>query len=234
MKPNKLHILIADDEPKYAYALQVILEDEGYETLIAQDGAGAVETAQREAPGLILLDVQLPKLDGFEACRRIRAFSMAPIIMLTARAQKSDVVQGLEAGADDYVTKPFSTEELLARLRAVLRRAGQGESVPLEPVFQAGDLRVDYASQRVYVAEQEVRLTPTEYKLLCELTRAAGRIVPQEVILENVWGPGYAGEDQLIPRVIHRLRKKIEPDPSAPRLIITRPGQGYCLEMPSG
>jgi DNA-binding response OmpR family regulator len=233
VKLTKLRILIADDEPKYTYTLQVILEDEGYEVLTVQDGAAAVEAARRETPELILLDVRMSKLDGFEACRRIRSFSMAPIIMLTARAQKSDVVQGLEAGADDYVTKPFSTEELLARVRAALRRAGQGEAPASEPAFQAGDLRVDYGSQRVYVAQQEVRLTPTEYKLLCELTRAAGRIVPSEAILENVWGPGYAGEDQLIPRVIHRLRQKIETGPGAHRFIITRPGQGYGLEIPS-
>lgn len=234
MKSDKPRILIADDEPKYAYALQAILKGEGYEPLIARDGAAAVETAAREAPEVILLDVRMPRLNGFEACRRIREFSLAPIIMLTARAEKSDVVQGLEAGADDYVTKPFSTEELLARVRAALRRAGYGAPPSPEPDFQAGDLRVDYAAQRVFVAGQEVRLTATEYRLLCELTRAAGRIVPPELILENVWGPGYAGEDQLITRLIYRLRQKIEADPATPRFILTRPGQGYCLEIPPG
>ncbi len=233
MKPNTLRILIADDEPKYLYALQILLEDEGYETLTALDGIAAVATAAREAPRLILLDVRMPRLDGFAACRRIREFSMVPIIMLTARAEKNDVVQGLEAGADDYVTKPFDIDELLARIRAALRRAGYGEAPSLEPVFQGGDLRVDYASRRVFVAQQEVHLTATEYKLLCELIRAAGRIVPPEIILENVWGPDRAGENQLIPHVIHRLRKKIEADPSAPRLILTQPGQGYCLEIPT-
>jgi two-component system KDP operon response regulator KdpE len=231
MKPNKLRILIADDEPKYVFILQALLEGEGYETLTAQDGAAAVETAAREAPELILLDVRMPKLDGFEACRRIRESSLAPIIMLTARAQKGDVVEGLKAGADDYVTKPFSTDELIARVQAAIRRAAYGTGSPA-PAFQAGDLRVDYASRRVYVAGQEVRLTSTEYKLLCELAVAAGRIVPPETILENVWGPGYTGEDQLIPHVIHRLRQKLEANPRAPHLIVTRPGQGYCLEVP--
>jgi DNA-binding response OmpR family regulator len=234
MKPNKLRILIADDEPKYLYILQALLGGEGYETLAAQDGAATVELAEREALGLILLDVRMPKLNGFEACRRIREFSMVPIIMLTARAEKSDVVQGLEAGADDYVTKPFSTEELLARVKAALRRSGAGAASLPAAAFQAGDMRVDYAAQRVFVAQQEVRLTATEYRLLCELARAAGRIVPPEIILENVWGPGHAGDDQLIPHIIHRLRQKIEADPRVPRIIITRPGQGYCLETPSG
>jgi DNA-binding response OmpR family regulator len=234
MNPNKLHVLIADDEPKYLFILKAIFEDEGFETFTVQDGAAAVHTAKREAPGLILLDVRMPKLDGFEACRRIREFSMAPIIMLTARAAENDILEGLEAGADDYVTKPFSARELKARVRAVLRRAGQGAPPPLEPPFQAGELRVDYAAQRVFVGQQEVRLTPTEYKLLCELTRSVGRIVPSEIILENVWGPDYAGEHQLIPRMIHRLRQKIEADPGQPRFILTRPGLGYCLEVPAG
>ena len=167
---------------------------------MAQDGAAAVEAAERDAPELILLDVRMPKLDGIEACRRIREFSMAPIIMLTARAQESDVVLGLEAGADDYVTKPFSLEELLARVRAALRRADHSAPLASEPTFSAGGLCVDYAAQRVFVAQREVRLTSTEYRLLCELTRAAGRIVPPEIVLENVWGPGYAGEDRLITR----------------------------------
>jgi DNA-binding response OmpR family regulator len=233
MPPNKPRILVADDESKYLYALEFILKSEGYEPLIAQDGAAAVELAERETPELILLDVRMPKLDGFEACRRIRAFSLAPIILLTALAEKSDVVQGLEAGADDYVTKPFSTDELLARVRAGLRRASYGAppAVPA-PAFQTGALRVDYATRRVYVAGQEARLTATEYKLLCELARAAGRIVPPEVILENVWGEGYAGEDRLITHIIYRLRQKIETDPGNPRLILTYPGQGYCLEAP--
>jgi two-component system, OmpR family, KDP operon response regulator KdpE len=232
MKPNKLRILIADDEPKYVFILQALLEGEGYETVVARDGAAAVEAAAREAPELILLDVRMPKLDGFEACRRIRETSLTPIIMLTARAQKSDVVEGLKAGADDYVTKPFSTDELLARVQAALRRAAYAAPSPA-PSFQAGDLRVDYISRRVYVAGREVRLTSTEYRLLCELTGAVGRIVPPETILENVWGPGYTGDEHLIPQFIHRLRRKLEADTGSPRLIVTRPGQGYCLETPS-
>jgi len=234
MIPNPLRILIADDESKYVYAFQILLQDEGYETLTAPDGLAAVESAAREAPQLILLDVRMPKLDGFEACRRIRAFSMVPIIMLTARAEKRDVIEGLAAGADDYVTKPFNIDELLARMRAALRRAGYGAPPSTEPVFQAGDLRVNFVSRRVFIAQREVHLTSTEYKLLCELIRAAGRIVPPEVILENVWGPDRAGENQLIPQVIHRLRQKLEADPSAPRMIVTQPGQGYCLEIPTG
>jgi DNA-binding response OmpR family regulator len=233
MTTHKPRILIADDEPKYVRALQSILKGEGYDPLTARDGAAAVETAGREAPSLILLDVRMPRLDGFEACRRIREFSLAPIIMLTARADKNDVIQGLEAGADDYVTKPFSADELLARVRAALRRTSYGAPPALEPVFQAGDLRVDYASQRVFVAGQEVRLTSTEYQLLCELTHAAGRIVPPEIILENVWGPSYTGEDQLITHIIYRLRQKLEADPATPHLIVTHSGLGYCLEVPT-
>ncbi len=230
---NKLRnacILVVDDEPKYVKTIKIILEANGYSVITARDGESAVTLAASESPDLILLDVRMPQLNGHEACRRIREFSLAPVLMLSALAQKTDIVKGLDAGADDYITKPFSTEELLARVRAALRRVENRDNQSTEPIFQTGALRLDYASQRVFIAEQEIKLTATEYRLLCELAHSAGRIVSSETILENVWGPGYAGEDQLIPRVIHRLRRKIEPDAENPRYVITRPGLGYILE----
>ena len=229
MKPAKPRILIVDDEPKYASSLTAILKAGGYETLSASDGEMAVDAAEQHQPTLILLDVRMPKLDGYEACRQIREFSLAPIIMLTAMSQKADIVQGLEAGADDYLTKPFSADELLARVHAALRRAGYSDPSEETP-FQAGGLYVDYAGSRVFVDGEEIRLTRTEYSLLRELTRAAGRVVSTETILENVWGAGHEGECQLVQRVMNRLRMKIEPDKEEPRFILTRPGLGYMIE----
>jgi DNA-binding response OmpR family regulator len=229
MSQTKHRILIVDDESKYVNSLTAILKASGYGTLSASDGIKAVEVAELEQPDLILLDVRMPGLDGCEACRQIREFSRTPIIMLTALSQKSDIVRGLESGADDYLTKPFSTDELLARVQAALRRAGYSES-SAEPPFESGGLRVDYASSRVFVDGDEIRLTHTEYYLLCELTRAAGRVVSAETILENVWGAGHEGENQLVQRTMNRLRAKIEPNEEKTRFILTRPGLGYIIE----
>ena len=174
----------------------------------------------------------MPGLDGFEVCRRIRQFSAVPIIMLTGLAEDADKVKGLETGADDYVTKPFSAAELLARVRATLRRVELSERKDPSPVFEAGDLRVDLAQQRVFVYGQEVDLTPTEYRLLCELVKEAGRVLVPEHLLEKVWGMGYEGENHLVWQVVHRLRRKIERDPRNPQYIQTKPGIGYVFAHP--
>jgi DNA-binding response OmpR family regulator len=232
MDKTKVRILVADDEPKYVWALQTILEAKEYEVLSASDGQTAVALVASEAPDLVLLDVKMPRLDGFEACRRIRQFSTVPIIMLTALADDSDKVQGLDVGADDYVTKPFSTPELLARVRAILRRNEFPPGQESSPAFHTGDLRVDFAQQRVFVSEQEVHLTPAEYRLLCEMVKQAGRVLVADHLLRTVWGMGYEGENLLLRQVIHRLRQKIEPDPRHPRYIQTRPGIGYVF-MPA-
>lgn len=231
MEAERLCILVVDDEQRYVRSLRAILDASGFETLGALDGQTAVEIAAREKLSLILLDVLMPKMGGVEVCQRIREFSNVPIIMLTALSQKTSVVKGLGAGADDYITKPFCTDELLARVQATLRRAGSTNQPPVKADFQVGDLRINFACCEVFIAEQPVHLTPTEYNLLCELARSAGQVVSADTILEKVWGKEYSGEENLIPRVVHRLRQKIEPATTRARLIITRPGIGYMLNL---
>ncbi len=232
MVRGRIRVLVIEDEPRYVRAIRVNLEGSGYEVLAAADGRAGVDMVAGEDPDLVLLDIRLPGMDGYEVCRRIRAFSQVPIIMLTAMAETADKVRGLESGADDYLTKPFSAEELLARVQAVLRRARPAEGSAVQAVFQSGDLRVDVAGQRVFVRDREVCLTPTEYRLLSELARHAGQVLVPDVLLERVWGMGYAGETRLVWQAIHRLRRKIEPDPRHPRYIQTRAGIGYMLAPP--
>jgi DNA-binding response OmpR family regulator len=232
MNKGKVCILVVDDEPRYIRAIQINLEASGYEVINARDGQTAIELAASEKPDLILLDIRMVGLDGYEVCRRIREFSAVPIIMLTALAEDADKVAGLDVGADDYVTKPFSADELLARVRAVLRRVELSERQDPSSTFQAGDLLVDLAQQRVFVRSQEVNLTPTEYRLLCELVRQAGRVLVPEYLLEKVWGMGYEGENRLLWQAVHRLRRKIERDPRNPQHIQTRPGIGYVFALP--
>jgi DNA-binding response OmpR family regulator len=232
MKKGQLRVLVADDEPRYVRAIKVNLETSGYDVITARDGQTAVELAADESPDLILLDVRMPRLDGYEACRRIREFTTTPIIMLTAMAETADKVKGLDLGADDYVTKPFSADELLARVRAVLRRGPLADPPESQPVFQTGDLRVDFARQRVFVGTREVHLTVTEYRVLCELAKQSGAVLMPEYLLEKVWGAGYQGETQLVWQVIHRLRQKIEPQAHAPQYILNKPGIGYFLTHP--
>jgi DNA-binding response OmpR family regulator len=229
---NKTRILIVDDEPRYLRAIQVNLEASGYQTLTAVDGLSAIALAADQDPALILLDVRMPGLDGYEVCRRIRGFSSVPIVFLTARAETADKVRGLDLGADDYMTKPFSAEELIARVQAVLRRTARDPGDQAAPPLEAGDLRIDLARQRVFVRDTEVLLTPTEYRLLYELVRHAGQVLVPDMLLERVWGAGYEGETQLVWQAIHRLRHKVEADPQHPCYIQTRPGIGYIFLMP--
>jgi DNA-binding response OmpR family regulator len=232
MKKNGYRILVADDEPKYVYLAQLNLEARGYEVLVARDGRTAVELAASKDPDLILLDIRMPHLDGYQVCQRIRQFSLAPIIMLTAMAEDANKVKGLDLGADDYVTKPFSVDELLARVRAALRRVEFAESAGDEPVLQVGDLQVNLMHQRVFVGDQEVQLTPIEYHLLSELAKQARRIVSSEYLLEKVWGNGYEGEYTILRQAVYRLRQKIESDPRNPCYIQTRAGLGYVFAAP--
>ncbi len=224
-------MLVVDDEPRYVWMIQVNLEARGYDVLVANDGEAALDAVATEELDLVILDVKMPGMDGYEACQRIREFSTVPIIMLTALAQDADKVRGLNIGADDYVTKPFSIEELLARIGAVLRRVAVSEQDATDQV-QMGELRVDHAQRRVFVGGQEVYLTPLEYQLFVELVKHAGRVLVPEYLLETVWGVGYAEENLLLRQVIHRLRQKIEPDPRNPQYIQTRPGSGYILVDP--
>jgi DNA-binding response OmpR family regulator len=232
MSKGKQRVLVVDDEPRYVWALRVNLESRGYKVLVADNGRDALQIAASESLDLILLDLRLPEMDGLEACRRIRQFSTVPIIILTAMADEADKVIGLDSGADDYLTKPFSVEELLARVRAALRRVEYGGELVSQPNLAVGDLLVDFSKNRVFVSDQEVSLTPTEYRLLCALAKQPGRVLVPDYLLEEVWGSGYEGEHRLLRQAVHRLRSKLEPDPSQPQYIQTRPGIGYLFGIP--
>ena len=221
-------ILVVDDERPIADILKFNLEREGYQVLLAYDGEAAVELALRELPDVIVLDIMLPGLDGFEACRRIRERSAVPIIMLTAKEEESDKVQGLELGADDYVTKPFSPRELVARVRAILRRA-QGSMSATEDSgrIYCADLLIDLPNHRVFRADREVDLTPREFDLLAYLAQHAGRVFTRETLLREVWGYTYPGDIRTVDVTVRRLREKIEDDPSDPKFLLTKRGVGY-------
>lgn len=226
---KKVRILVAEDEPRYVWAIRTNLEARNYEVLTASDGQQAVQLAADAQPDLVLLDIKMPVMNGYEVCRRIREFSTMPIIMITAMAEEADKVLGLDSGADDYVTKPFSVPELLARVRAALRRVEFTEGLPSDSNTEVGELRVDFVQQRVFVRGQEVALTPTEYRLLCELVKQPGRVLVPDYLTERVWGPEYEEGDRLIRQAIHRVRRKIEADPRHPEYIHTRPGLGYVF-----
>ena len=229
MRRDKRRILVVDDEQRYVWAIRSVLKTKGYEVLTARDGRTAIELATLEEPDLIVLDIKMPGMDGFEVCQQIREFSAAPVIMLTALAEDVDKVRGLDVGADDYVTKPFSAEELLARVRAALRRVELSERQDPKSTFEAGDLVVDFAGQRVFVNGREVTLPPLEYRLLCELIQHAGRVLVPEYLLDRVWGVGYEGETHLVRKAIYRLRQNIEPTPGDPQYVLTKAGSGYLF-----
>jgi DNA-binding response OmpR family regulator len=220
-------VLVVDDERRYRELLEMNLTRRGYRVVHAADGLSALNQMELEPPDLVMLDVMLPDIDGYEVCRRIREYSRVPIIMLTAKAEPAQKVRGLAIGADDYVTKPFSAEEVLARVAAVLRRVETGpDEVAVEDF---GELHIDYAQHRASVAGREIDLTAGEYKLLERLARNAGRVVVQDELLRRVWGEGFEGEKALLQTAIRRLRSKIEVDPAAPRYILTKRGVGYTF-----
>ncbi|ARU60813.1 DNA-binding response regulator [Tumebacillus avium] len=226
-------ILVVDDELPIADILKFSLEKENYQVVMAHDGQEAVDKATAELPDLILLDVMLPKKDGFAVCREIRAFSSVPIIMLTARDSEIDKVLGLEIGADDYVTKPFSNRELMARVKANLRRQQQpadaksaGEQ---KPRYTVGDLVIDTATYEVSKHGVDMGLTHREFELLVYLIKHRGTVLTREQLLQEVWGYDYYGDVRTVDVTIRRLREKIEDDPSNPEYIMTRRGVGYTL-----
>ncbi len=180
-----------------------------------------------ELPDLVILDIMMPKMDGFEVCRRLREWSQIPTIMLSARGDETDKVKCLDLGADDYLTKPFGTRELLARVRAVLRRTEATKTVSTPPLFTSGDLRISFAQRQVTVAGKEVKLTPTEYSLLQEFVLNAGKTLTHSYLLDRVWGPEYRDEREYLHVFVHRLRTKLEPDATNPKYIMTVPGVGY-------
>ena len=222
-------ILVVDDDPRLVRLVKANLEPEGYQVLAVADGSSALEAVEREDPDLILLDLMLPGMDGYELCQRIREFSDTPVIMLTARGEDADKVRGLRLGADDYITKPFSIGELMARVEAVLRRTRSPEEAKAPSSFTAGDLSIDFSRRRVTVRGEEVYLTPTEYRLLYHLATNQGRVMLHEELLTRVWGPEYREELEYLRAYIHHLRQKIEPNPAQPQLILSKPGLGYLL-----
>ena len=218
-------ILIVDDERKLVQGLAGYFQQAGFETLTAYDGRTALAIARRDQPDLIVLDLMLPELDGMEVCRQIRRFSDVPIMMLTARVEETDRLIGLEIGADDYITKPFSPREVVARARAVLRRAS-GALGPAN-VLRGGDITLDVERRTVQVAGRPVDLTPTEFELLAALMRNPGRPLSRSQLLDATQGDAYAGYERTIDAHIKNLRRKIEPDPANPRYILTVFGVGY-------
>jgi two-component system KDP operon response regulator KdpE len=225
-----IKILIVDDSQDTTWLLKRVLTEEGYAVQLAHDGREGLRQAFDYRPDLVLLDVMMPDMDGWTMLSRLREFSDVPVIMLTAVGGEQSMVQGLDGGADDYVTKPYGMEELKARVRAVLRRRGVSESGRNKLLqFDGGNLCLDPASQKVTVRGELVNLTPTEYRLLLCLAYNAGRIVTSQQILDNVWGPGYEDSIANVKLYIWYLRRKIEADPSNPQYILTARGTGYYL-----
>lgn len=221
-------ILVVDDDAPLAHALEIGLGAHGFEVVVASDGAAAIVAASEVQPDVILLDLGLPRYSGMEVLTAIRTWSAVPVIVLSARHQGPSKVAALDAGADDYVTKPFGIEELLARIRAVLRR---GASSVEASVMDAGDLQIDFVARRVERAGALVHLTPKEWGVLAILAKQPGHLVSHDELLTSVWGPGYEGEGEYLRTMVARLRRKIEVEPSNPRHLVTEPGVGYRFEQ---
>jgi two-component system KDP operon response regulator KdpE len=226
---KKLAVLLVDDDPQVIRLVRANLETSGYRVLSAVDAPKALALLDQEMPDLVVLDIMLPGINGYELCQRIREISPVPIIMLTAKVEDADKVKGLKIGADDYVTKPFNVEELLARIEAVLRRAGSTSDLQTPRAFTHGQISVDFLRRRVTVGGQEVSLTLTEYKLLSELVNNAGRVMLHKELLTRVWGTEYQDESDYLRAYVRHLRQKIEPDPRQPRYILSKPGIGYMF-----
>jgi len=221
-------ILTVEDDERIRTAVKMALEDEGWQVEEAETGEAALEAFNRHPADVVLIDIMLPGVDGFEVCRSVRRTSDVPIVMVTARADTHDVVAGLEAGADDYLTKPFAPKELSARIRALMRRARKPDAATTTMRF--GDLEIIPDAGVVRRAGTELHLTKTEFRLLCELASSPGRVFSREVLLERVWGYGYFGDGRLVDVHVRRLRTKIEADPANPRHVATVRGLGYKLQ----
>jgi two-component system KDP operon response regulator KdpE len=226
MSRARERILLVDDDFGITAALRQALASHSYEVMTASDGVEAVATFEREQPDLILLDLVMPRLGGLEVCQRVRELSATPIIVLSVQGGEADIVPALDQGADDYLVKPFRLAELLARVRAVLRRATKGAA---PGTIVCGDLEIDTETRRVNVAGRDVALTPIEYAVLTELATNVGRVLTTRLLLQRVWGAEYSTETDYVKGVVRRLRVKLEPDPAHPRYIITEPHVGYRL-----
>lgn len=231
MKPmassdGKRNILVVDDEPQITRVLKTTLSAQGYNIRAAADGLQALEEMNSWSPDLIITDLRMPNMDGLELCRRVRARTRVPIIVLSVKGEETTKVEALDAGADDYVTKPFGVNELLARVRAALRRSSAAEETE-SPQIQIGDFHIDVPGRRVEVRNQEVHLTPKEFDVLVFLARHSDKVVTHRALLAAVWGPNSLGQTEYLRVCVGHLRKKLEPEESAPRYILTEPWVGY-------
>ena len=227
--PMKPRILLIEDDPQIRRFLRTSLGVQGYELIEAETGNDGLALAASQVPDVVILDLGLPDLEGIEVIRRLREWSSMPIIILSARGQERDKVANLDAGADDYLTKPFGMAELLARIRVALRRKLPAEEGKPVPVFALGDLKVDFERRRVFRGQEEIHLTPIEYKLLSVLVKYRGKVVTHSQLLKEVWGPAYTGQNPYLRIFILNLRRKLEDDPTRPYYLITEPGVGYRL-----
>jgi two-component system KDP operon response regulator KdpE len=223
-------VLVVDDEKPMLRFLRNALAGQPYDLIEAATGREGLTKAASHNPDLVLLDLGLPDMDGLEVLKELRGWSAVPVIILSARGQEQDKIRGLDAGADDYLTKPFAVGELLARMRASLRRAALGDKDSAEPVFVAGELKVDLVNRQVFVRDEEVRLTPIEYRLLTEFVRHAGKVLTHRHLLREVWNIHRDDQSHYVRIFVHQLRAKIERDPARPRQLLTEPGVGYRLK----
>jgi two-component system KDP operon response regulator KdpE len=223
-------ILLIEDEPPMRRFLRITLQSHGYRLVEAETGQEGLMQATTRNPDVVLLDLGLPDIDGLEVTKRLREWTQTPIIIISAREQEQDKVKALDAGADDYLTKPFNAGELLARIRVALRHAQQQKSGQQEPVFVLQNLRVDLARRQVFLDEKEVHLTPIEYKLLTVLVHHAGKVITHRQLLKEVWGPAHGDEVQYLRVYMTQLRHKLETDPARPRFFLNEPGIGYRLK----
>jgi two-component system, OmpR family, KDP operon response regulator KdpE len=223
-------VLVIEDEPQMLRFLRASLAGHGYRLVESVTGTDGLTQAAARSPDVILLDLGLPDTDGLDVTRRLREWTTTPVIVLSARGREQDKIGALDAGADDYLTKPFGVGELLARIRVALRHAATAGGGQGEPSFTSGDLIVDFERRRVLVGGQEVHLTPIEYKLLTTLIRSAGKVVTHRQLLKEVWGPPYADRPQYLRVYMGQLRQKLEPEPARPRYLLTEPGVGYRLK----
>jgi two-component system KDP operon response regulator KdpE len=230
---NKPYILVVDDDARLVRLVQEVLAAAGFEVLVRSNGKDAIETVAIEQPDLVLLDIILREdMDGFQVARRVREFSEVPIIMLTAKVTETDIVAGFETGADDYITKPFSSKELLARVRAVLKRSQGAAPVPAGAKIFCGDMIMDLARRRVVIAGREIHLTTTEYNLLYELAMHSNQVLFHEHLLTAIWGAEYRNDVDYLRSYIHLLRNKLEVDPANPKILVNARGVGYMFAVP--
>jgi two-component system, OmpR family, KDP operon response regulator KdpE len=231
MSQDKGTILVIEDEPQMQRFLRIVLQGQGYGFIEAQTGQEGLIQAATRSPDIILLDLGLPDIDGLEVTKRLREWSNTPIIILSAREQEQDKIKALDAGADDYLTKPFGVGELLARIRVSMRHEVMRQAGQTEPIFILDNLRVDMLRRQVFLNEQEIHLTPIEYKLLVILIKQAGKVITHSQLLKEVWGPSYTKETQYLRVYMTQLRHKLEVDPARPRFLMNEPGIGYRFKM---